>query len=90
MTEYAVHLAGMLELTRRPANLPLLLLLRGVVTETVVRPRGEETWGHDALLLRDDVTPERWGAIVKLIRGKFRYHEFPLYEKGQRGWRTIR
>jgi hypothetical protein len=88
---YAVNLIAMAELTRDIENLPLLLLLRNVVLvrgPTVKTLRGI---GHEALLVKDDVTAERWNALVLLIRKKFRYAEFPLYEKKLRGhWRAVR
>lgn len=56
---YAVNLAAMLELTRRPADLPLLLVLREIVTEEIVNPiRGQEI-STAAVLVRDDVAAER-------------------------------
>ena len=87
---YAVSITAMMELTREPAGLPLLLLLKGIVTETVIWPVRDKEWAHQAFLVSDEVTAERWEAIVALIRGKFRYAQFPLYEKGARGWKTIR
>ena len=87
---YAVSLPAMMELTREPAGLPLLLLLRSVVTETTVSPvRGKE-FAHQALLVSGDVGPERWQAIVTLIRKRYRYDQFPLYEQTARGWRAVR
>ena len=87
---YAVSLSAMMELTRDPTGLPLLMLLRGVVTEQVVEPFPEKAFAHQGLLVREDIEPERWQAIVKLIRRKFRYDQFPIYEKGKRGWKTVR
>lgn len=78
----------MAELEREPKNLPLLLVLREVVTEKVVLPI--KRFGHEALLVKPDVSAERWEAIVKVIRKKLPYYEFPLYEKRDGRWRTIR
>ena len=88
--EYAVSLSAMLELTREPSGLPLLMLLRGIVTEQVIEPFPEKAFAHQGLLVRGDVEPEQWQAIVKLIRNKYRYDQFPIYEKGARGWKTVR
>jgi len=80
----------MMELTRDPRGLALLLLLKSIVTETAVWPvRGKE-WGHQAFLVADDVSAERWEAIVKIIRKKFRYDQFPLYERAGSGWKAVR
>jgi hypothetical protein len=88
---YAVNLIAMMNLAQEgPAGLPLLALLRGIVTEDVVLPMGNGVLGHDALLVREDVSQERWEAIVKLIRTKLPRNEFPLYEKTDRGWRNIK
>jgi len=86
----AVSLTGMLELTRNPSGLPLLMLLRDIVTEETVEPFPERAFAHQGLLVREDITPERWQAIVKLIRKQLKYHQFPIYEKGTRGWKTVR
>ena len=87
---YAVSLVGMMELTRDPTGLPLLMLLNDVVTDKRVEPFPEKAFAHQGLIVREDVDPERWQAIVKLIRSKFRYDQFPIYEKGKRGWKTVR
>ena len=90
MKQYAVSLSAMLELTRDPEGLPLLLLLRGVVTDKRVEPFPAKAFAHQGVLVREDVEPERWQAIVKLIRKKLRYDQFPIYERGKRGWKTVR
>ena len=87
---YAVSLVAMMELTRDSTGLPLLMLLQQVVTERVVEPFPEKAFAHQGLLIREDVEPERCQAIVKLIRKRFRYDQFPIYEKGPRGWKTVR
>ena len=88
---FAVNLIAMMNLSMQgPTGLPLLVLLRGIVTEEVIRPSGREVLGHDALLVRADVSQERWAAIVKLIRTKLPRYEFPLYEKGNGGWRNVK
>lgn len=89
-TEYAVHLASMMELIREPCGLPLLALLQGIVTEDVFCPMPGKDWSHQALMVREDVGAERWQAIVKLIRRVYRYEQFPLYEKRNGRWKTIR
>jgi hypothetical protein len=86
---YAVNLYALAELTREPRHLAPLLLLRSVLTETVVRPFPEKP-NHDALLVADDVAPERWQAIVTIIRNVLPYHELPLYEKRRGGWKARR
>ena len=79
----------MAELTRDPTMLPLWLLLREIVSEEVVVPRPER-FGSAALLVREEVSLERWEAIVKLIRQRFRHYEFELFEKGPREWKNLR
>ena len=90
MTSFAVSLSAMLELTRQSSDLPLLMLLGQVVTEQIVEPFPEKAFAHQGLLIREDIEPERWQAIVHLIRTRFRYDQFPIYEKGPRGWKTVR
>jgi hypothetical protein len=86
---FAVNLIAMAELTREPKHLPLLLLLRGVVSQKTVKTL--KGMGHEALLVKDDIAMEQWSAIVALIRKRFRYTEFPLYEKAPQGhWRALR
>lgn len=86
----AVSLVALSALTRDPTGLPLWLLLREIVTEEVVVPQPTK-FASAALLVREDVPPERWEAIVKLIRKKYRHYEFELFEKkGVRGWGKIR
>ena len=88
---YAVNLIAMMNLVKQgPTSLPLLALLRGIVTEEVVLPMGQGVLGHDALLVREDISQERWEAIVKLIRMKLPHYEFPLYEKTERGWKNVK
>jgi hypothetical protein len=91
MPQYAVSLPAMLELTREPTGLPLLVLLQSIVTETVIFPIPGKDFAHQALLVRDDIPPQRWSAVVALIRKRYRYNQFPLYENpaGKR-WKTIR
>ena len=83
----AVNLVQLMSIARTPQHLPLFLLLRGVVTETTVSTL--DNMGHTALLVRDDVSEERWRAIVRVVRLKFPRWEFPLYEKVG-GWRYVR
>lgn len=88
---YAVNLIALMNLSMQGlTGLPLLILLREIVTEEVVLPMGNTVLGHDALLVRKDVSRERWEAIVKLIRTKLPHYEFPLYEKTQNGWKNVR
>ena len=87
--QHAVNLTAMLELTRDPTGLPLLMLLRGIVTDQIVNPYPDK-FTTAALLVRDDTPLERWQAIVQLIRKRYPYNQFPLYKKGPRGWRAIR
>ena len=89
--DYAVSLTAVMELAREPSGLPLLLLLRDVVTEQVVEPFPTKPFAHQGLLIRPDVPIERIEAIVKLIRQRYRYSQFPIYRKGIRGgWKTVR
>lgn len=88
---YAVNLIALMNLSMQgPAGLPLLALLRGIVTEEVVLPMGDGVLGHDALLVSEDVSQERWEAIVKLIRMKLPRYEFPLYAQTKSGWKNVK
>lgn len=85
---YAVNLISFGGLTRELKHLPLYLLLRGIVTETVIQADKKRPT-HDALLVSGDVDKERWEAICQLVRLKFRKAQFPLYLKTKNGWRII-
>ena len=88
--QYAVNLGAMMELTRDSKTIGLLALLQGIVIDEPFCPVSGKDWSHQALPVKDDVTEERWNAIVHLIRQHYRYHEFPLYRRTKRGWRTVR
>jgi hypothetical protein len=85
--QYAVSLVGLLNVCKQPEHLPLYWLLENIVTTTVVA-KGH-TLGTEALVVRDDVSAERWEAIVKVVQMKFRPAAFPLYENAGKGWRRI-
>lgn len=51
------------------------------MTEEIVQPL--PGMGHEALLVRGDVAADRWQAICQIVRKKFSYPQFPLYEKGE-------
>ena len=87
---YAINIPAMMGLTREPSGLPLLLLLRSIVTETVVSPIKGKEFAHQAFLVSEEVSEERWNAIVTLIRKKYSYNRFPLYRRTARGWKTVR
>ncbi len=72
-----------LNLSKTPSVLPLYLLFRGIVSETVMNPYPSRD-GHTALLVREDVSKERWNAIVQIVRLKVPKHELPLYQKEKR------
>lgn len=89
MAQYAVNLVALMNVSKMPEHLPLYMLLRGVVTEQVVQDDIEEL-GNEALVVRDDVSAERWEAIVKVVRFKFSATGFPLYKNNGKGWRRLR
>lgn len=84
----AVNLVAFMNTARVPEYLPLWLVLREIVTEQVVQPvKGKP--GHDALFVRDDVSAERWQAIVEIIRRRLKKNQFLLYEKMKGRWRRV-
>jgi hypothetical protein len=85
--QYAVSLIGLLNVSKRPEHLPLYWLLKDIVSETVVAKC--HVLGTEALIVRDDVSAERWQAIVKVVQMKFHPAAFPLYENSGKGWRRI-
>ena len=85
---YAVSLIGMMNLSKQPEHLPLYVLLRQIVTPTVIA--NDDRLGTEALVVRDDVGRERWDAIVQVVRMKFRPEQFPLYENSGSGWKRLR
>lgn len=89
MKQYAVNLVAFMNVSKQPEHLPLAWLLNGVTTETVVHCSEHDRLGTEAVLIREDVTEERWQAIVKVVQMKFRPTEFPLYENAGKGWTRI-
>lgn len=87
-TRYAVNLVALMNLSKMPEHLPLYLLLKGIVTGEVVNSQ-LGILGTDALLVQKDVPRERWDAIVKVVRMKFRPAMFPLYENVGRRWTRL-
>lgn len=86
-TMFAINLVAFLNLSKTPSMLPLYLLFRGIVSETVMNPYPSRD-GHTALLVREDVSKERWDAIVKIVRTKIPKRELLLYQKDKR-WKTV-
>ncbi|NIV29317.1 MAG: hypothetical protein GWN58_07360 [Anaerolineae bacterium] len=84
---YAIGLVAMMSLREQPQHLPIYMLLRGIATETVVHTKPKHFDLGAALLVRDDVTPERWQAIVQICRKKFTKSDLPLYERHAGRWR---
>jgi hypothetical protein len=84
---YAISMIAMLSLQEQPEHLPIYLLLRGIATETVVHTKPERIDFGAAFLVRDDVTPERWQAIVQICRKKLTKSQLPLYERSAGRWR---
>ena len=86
MTQYAVNLIAMLNASKQIELLPVYLILRTIITDTVIHT-DKDVPEKDALLVRDDIEPERWNAIAKIIRLRIDKHTFPLYVKEKR-WRS--
>ena len=84
---YAVGVIAMMELDRRVEHLPVKFLLQGILTAQTVETRPSHFDKGLAFLVREDVSAERWEAIVKVVRLKFRKAEVPLYEKNGSSWR---
>ncbi len=85
---YAINLVALMNLSKTPEHLPLYLLLRGIVTETMVQDN--HRLGTEALVVSEDVSAERWDAIAKIVRMKFSPESFPLYQNLGKGWRRLR
>lgn len=86
---YAVNTVALMNASRMPEYLALWLMSRQVVTEQTVQPvRGKP--GHDAVLVRDDVSAERWQAIAQIVRMRLEKTQFPLYEKANGCWKKVR
>ena len=81
----AINLVAWLNITRAPELLPLMLVLREVVTQEIVKPLGK--MGHTALVL-DIGTDEQWCALLAIIRSKYRKAELPLYLYNG-GWKIV-
>ena len=84
---YAVGVIAMLELGRRVEHLAVKLLLEGILTAETVDTRPSHFDKGLAFLVREDVSAERWQAIVKVVRLRFRKAELPLYVKSGGSWK---
>lgn len=86
---FAVNLVALLNAKRDPQHAPLYWLLVQVVTPEVVNNSAQDRLGTAALLVKPEITEERWKAIVKVVQIKFRPEEFPLYEKKAGRWQRV-
>ena len=70
---------------------PVLLLLRPVLTDTVVKVTSAGVLDNTGILL-DDSDPERLDAIVRLLRYKLKQRDLRLYQSktGRGGWKVAR
>ena len=85
--QYAINLVAFLNSSRMINHFPLYLLLKNIVTKTVVHPYPNRA-GHTALLVKEDINQEQWQAIFTIIRLKLSKRDFQLYEKRGR-WQVI-
>ena len=85
---YAVNLVAFMNTAKSIDLLPLWFLLRDIVTKRIVRPYPTKA-GHDAVLVRSDVSKERWCAVVQIVRTKLNKNEFPLYTRGKGRWGKV-
>ncbi|MBN2129041.1 MAG: hypothetical protein JW741_06065 [Sedimentisphaerales bacterium] len=85
---YAVNTVALMNASKMPEYLALWLVLRDIVTAEIVEPvRGVP--GHNALLVRDDVSVERWQAVVAIVRKRLEKNQFPMYEKSNGRWKQV-
>ena len=90
--KYAVHLADVAVKAYDDAKLdPVLLLLRPVLTDVVVKVKSNDILDNTGILL-DDSDPERLDAILRLLRMKVRHVDLRVYqsETGHGSWKTAR
>ena len=89
---YAVQLADVAIRAYNATTLdPALILLRPVLTDTVVKVKPESTLDNMGVLL-DDSDPERLDAILRLLRLKLQHRDLRVYqsETGRGGWKPAK
>lgn len=89
MTKYAINLSDWSEfLTNKPTS-PEVMLLRPLIGEEHVKC--EKNLDGDALLVKQEITTERWEAVVSLIRKHHHRNKFRLYisKTGKGGWKRV-
>jgi hypothetical protein len=85
---YAVNLVAFMNTAKSIDLLPLWLLFKDIVTKQIVRPYPTKM-GHDAVLVRSDVSKERWCAVVQIVRTKLNKNEFLLYTRARGRWGKV-
>jgi hypothetical protein len=88
---YAASIADLTAHKQNPVdNIPMMLLAQVIEKDPssiIECERGKAAgMGHGALFLCDD---ERAQAIIKVIRAKYKKHEWRFYHKMPKGWKRI-
>ena len=86
---YAVNAYDWMQFFLAPFSPECLLLGPLLTQESVqcVKNRPDE----DAILVKEDITPERWDAVVILLRRKHHRNKHRLYQSktGRGGWERV-
>lgn len=90
MPRYAVNLSDWADfLINKPISPEALLLLPLISQETVVEC--EKTLDGTAFVVKQEITAERWEAVVFLLRKHHHRNKFRLYQSktGKGGWKRV-
>lgn len=90
MPKYAINISDWSEfLTNKPTS-PESLLLRPLISHETVKC--ENTLDGDAWIVNQEITAERWEAIVSLLRKHHHRNNFRLYQSktGKGGWKRVK
>lgn len=89
MSKYAINISDWSDfLTNKPTS-PESFLLRPLLSEEQVKC--EKNIDGDALMVKQEITAERWEAVVSLLRKHHHRNERRLYQSktGKGGWKRV-
>lgn len=90
MTKYAINISDWSDFLTNKSISPEARLLRPLISEEQV-VKCENTLDGDAWIVNQEITAERWEAVVSLLRKHHHRNEFRLYKSksGKGGWKRV-
>jgi len=89
--KYAVQLADVAVRAYNSTGIdPVLVLLRPVLTDVMVKVKPDDMLDNTGILL-DDSNPERLAAILQLLRMNVKHRDLRVYQSktGKGGWKKM-